>query len=100
MILGQFFIPFGALLSRPRKRDARRLARVAVFIMLIHYVDIYWLVVPTLSPDSFTFHWTSITAFAGIGLLAIAFTVWRMRGQFTVPVKDPYLETSLRYRQP
>jgi len=26
--------------------------------------------------------------------------VWRARGHFTVPVKDPYLSDSLRYKQP
>jgi hypothetical protein len=100
LIFGQFFIPFGALLSRSRKRDRRQLAAVAIWILLIHYVDIYWLVIPTLSPESFGFHWTSLTAFLGIGLCAVSFTVWRLRGNFTVPVRDPYLSDSLRYRQP
>jgi hypothetical protein len=100
LILGHFFIPFGALLSRSLKRNPRRLAAVAVWILLVHYIDIYWLVVPTLHPDGFTFHWTGATAFLGVGLLAIAFGVWRLRGKFAVPVKDPYLAESLRYRQP
>lgn len=100
LIFGQFFIPFGALLSRSLKRDRRKLALVAVWILAIHYVDVYWLIVPTLSPDSLGFHWTSITAFLGIGLLAVSFTVWRLRGRFTIPVKDPYLADSLGYKQP
>jgi hypothetical protein len=100
LIFGHFFIPFGALLSRSLKRDARKLSMVAVWILVIHYVDIYWLVVPTLSPQGMTFHWTSLTAFLGIGLLAVSFTVWRLRGRFTLPVKDPYLADSLGYRQP
>ena len=99
LIFGQFFVPFGALLSRSLKRDRRKLALVAIWILVIHYVDIYWLVIPTLSPESLGFHWTSLTAFVGIGLLAMSFTVWRLRGRFTVPVKDPYLATSLGYRQ-
>ena len=52
LIFGHFFIPFGALLSRSLKRDRRKLALVAVWILAIHYVDVYWLVVPTLSPRS------------------------------------------------
>jgi len=100
LIFGQFFIPFGALLSRSLKRDPRKLSVVALFILAVHYVDIYWLIVPTLSPDSVAFHWTNLTAFLGIGLLAIAFVVWRLRGRFPIPVKDPYLVDSLRYRQP
>ena len=73
---------------------------VAVWILVVHFADLYWLVMPTLHPEGFSFHWTTITAFLGVGLLSVAFTVWRMRGRFAIPVKDPYLADSLRYRQP
>ena len=100
LILGNFFIPFGALLSRELKRDPRKLAAVAAWILLVHLVDIYWLVMPTFSPEGVSFHWTTITAVVGMGLLAFAFGVSRVRGQYAVPIKDPYLADSLRYRQP
>ena len=100
LIVGHFFVPFGALLSRWLKRDRRWLAAVGVWILLVHYLDIYWLVMPTLHPDGFSLHWTSITAFVGMGLLAVAFVLWRARGRFTVPVRDPFLGDSLRYKQP
>jgi hypothetical protein len=100
MIVGNFFVPFGALLSRSLKRDPRKLIVVAIWILLVHYVDIYWLIMPTLDPTSATLHWTDLTAFFGMGLLAVAFGVSRLRGQYAVPIKDPYLGDSLRYRQP
>jgi hypothetical protein len=100
LIIGHFFIPFGLLLSRPLKRDPRRLGRVAIWMLIIHFVDIYWLVMPTLNPEGFSFHWTTLTAFLGVGFCAVAFAVSRVRGRFTLPVKDPYLAVSLRYRQP
>jgi hypothetical protein len=100
LIVGNFFVPFGALLSRSLKRDPRKLAIVAAWILLVHYVDLYWLIMPTIYPTEVSFHWTDATAFFGMGLLAIAFGVSRLRGQYAVPVKDPYLADSLRYRQP
>jgi len=100
MILGHFFVPFGALLSRSLKRTPKRLAIVAMWILLIHYIDIYWLVMPTLYPDGATFHWTQPVAFLGVGGVAIAFAVSRLRGRLPVPMRDPYLPESLRYRQP
>jgi hypothetical protein len=100
LIIGHFFLPFGALLSRPLKRDPRRLRLVAYWILFIHYVDIYWLVMPKLDQDGFRPHWTDVTAFFGVGLVAVAFGVSRMRGQFPMPIKDPYLAESVRYRQP
>jgi hypothetical protein len=98
LIFGHFFIPFGLLLSRARKRDPQRLARVGWFILLIHFFDIFWLVMPALYPEGFALHWTTLPAFLGVGLLAVAFTVSRLRGKLIIPVKDPYLAESLRYR--
>lgn len=100
LILGHFFIPFAALLSRSLKRNRAQLSLVAFWILLVHAVDLYWLIVPTLSPEGVAFHWTMITSFVGIGGLSIAFGLWRIRGQFTVPIRDPYLVDSLAYRQP
>jgi hypothetical protein len=100
MIVGNFFAPFGALLSRTLKRDSGKLRLVAAWILIVHFVDIYWLVMPTFYPDGVQFHWTTITAAAGIGLLAAAFGVSRLRGQYALPIRDPYLADSLRYKQP
>jgi hypothetical protein len=102
MIFGNFFLPFGALLSRSLKRDPNKLAIVAFWILLVHLVDIYWLIMPTFNPEGVTMGalGRSLLAFAGLGLLTIAFGVFRLRGIYAVPVKDPYLADSLRYRQP
>ncbi len=100
LIVGHFFIPFGALLSRTLKRDPQKLRLVAFWILFIHWVDVYWLVMPSLDHDGFKPHWTDFTAFFGVGLVAVAFTVWRLRGKLPIPVKDPYLAASIRYHQP
>jgi hypothetical protein len=100
LIVGHFFLPFGALLSRRLKRDPQKLKFVAYWMLFIHWVDVYWLVMPSLDPDGFKFHWTDVTAFFGVGLVAVAFTIWRLRGKLPVPVKDPYLAVSIRYHQP
>ncbi len=100
MIICNFFVPFGAMLSRSLKRDPAKLALVALWILIVHLVDIYWLVMPTFTPDGASFHWTLVTSVVGVGLLSIAFGVSRLRGQYAVPIKDPYLADSLRYKQP
>ncbi len=100
LVFGHFFIPFGLLLSRARKRNRSRLALVAFWILLVHSVDIYWLIMPTLNPQGLPFHWSLVTAFVGVGGLSVAFAIWRIRGHFTVPLRDPYLADSLAYKQP
>lgn len=95
-----FLLPFAILLSRNLKLQPRKLAVVAVYILGIHYVDLYWLVWPAHSEASPSFHWTLITAFLGVGGISVAFALWRAGGKYTVPVKDPYIADSLRYVQP
>ena len=100
LIITHFFVPFLTLLSRSLKRNPRRLAVMAVWLMAVNFLDLYWLIIPSLSPEKFAFHWTLPFAWLGVGGVAVAFAIWRLRGHFTVPVKDPFLAVSLRYRQP
>ena len=100
LLFGQFLLPFFTLLSRKLKLQPRRLAVVAVYILVMHAVDMYWLIWPAVSPQSPSFHWTLLTAFVGVGGIAVAGALWQARGRYTLPVKDPYISESLRYVQP
>lgn len=100
LVVGHFLGPFFMLLSRGRKRSITRLAPFAVWALFVHAVDMYWLIFPALDEANASFHWAIITSFVGIGGLTIAAAIWRIRGQYTIPVKDPFLNVSLRYRQP
>jgi len=97
LALFHFLVPFFLLLSRDLKRNPRALAFVAGGLLLVHWVDLYWLVMPHLHPGGPRPSLLDLTAFVGVGGAAVAFTVLRMRGTATVPVRDPYLEDSLRY---
>lgn len=96
----QFLIPFGILLSRNLKLQPRKLAVVAVYLLIVHAVDMYWLIFPAYNEEHPIFPWTIITAFVGVGGVAVGFALLRARGRYTVPVKDPYIAESLRYVQP
>lgn len=100
LALGQFVVPFFALLSRELKLRRRLLAATAVWLLAFHYLDLYWLVVPSLHEHAPAFHWTAVASFAGVGGIAVSFAIYLARGRYAVPVKDPYLAESLRYVQP
>jgi hypothetical protein len=100
ILFGQFLIPFFLLLSRDLKRNPGTLAAVAVWILVIHYVDLYWVVMPVGRTNGLGLHWTHLTAFVGVGGVSVAAAVFLLRGGRPVPVKDPFLEDSLRYVQP
>ncbi|HEX8434056.1 hypothetical protein [Archangium sp.] len=100
LFLMGFVVPFFTLLSRNLKLKPRLLAIVAVYLLVMHAVDLYWLIWPAYSPQGPSFHWTLLTAFAGVGGLSVAGAIFLARGRYTLPVKDPYISEALRYVQP
>jgi hypothetical protein len=53
LVLFHFAIPFAMLLSRPFKRDIRKLVWLAVWLMLMRYLDLFWIVEPNFSKTFF-----------------------------------------------
>jgi hypothetical protein len=49
LVLFGFVIPFAMLLSRPFKRDIRRLVWLATWMLLIRYLDLFWIIEPNFS---------------------------------------------------
>ncbi len=68
LVFLQFTLPFLLLLSRDLKRDARKLVPVALLVLVMRYVDLYWLVAPNPFPGTaaevhhLTYHWTYFAA--------------------------------------
>ncbi|MBM7113741.1 hypothetical protein [Archangium primigenium] len=100
LLVGHFLLPFFTLLSRKLKQRPQAMAVAGVYLLVIHAVDMYWLIWPAFSPRAPSFHWSLLTAFVGVGGTAVAGAFWLSKGRYTVPVKDPYISESLRYVQP
>jgi hypothetical protein len=49
LVLFHFVIPFAILLSRPFKRNIRKLVWVAILLLLMDYVDLFWIIEPNFS---------------------------------------------------
>lgn len=97
LVFFHFVIPFFLLLSRRLKRRPRPLAFMAAWILVVHYVDVYWVIMPRLHPDAPRPGPVDLAAWIGVGAAALAFVLWRLRGRPPVPVGDPFLPDSLRY---
>jgi hypothetical protein len=97
LMVGHIGIPFLLLLSRDLKLKPRRLAAVGAWILLMHAIDLYWVVMPKIRPEQLVPDWSNVTAFVGVGGVAIAFALFLMRGRHALPIKDPFIEDSLGY---
>ena len=93
IIVFHFLLPFFLLLSRDLKRDARRLAVVAVGIMIIRFVDLFWLVTPAFHPEGLSVHWLDAATLVGVGGIWLSVFVWQLNGHPLVAVNDPSLPT-------
>jgi hypothetical protein len=91
LVLFQFALPFMVLLSRNLKRNARRLAGVALIVLVSRLLDLFWLLTPGFSPERFSIHWMDAAAVLGVGGLWLSFFLWRLRGQPLLPLRDPAL---------
>jgi hypothetical protein len=93
----QFVLPFLILMPRERKRAWKPLVFMSFWILAAHYVDIYWVVMPSLSPAGPSPSWMDLAAFLGIGGISVAWVVSRLRGHPILPARDPFLADSLHY---
>lgn len=93
----RFFLPFVLLLPRAAKRCETHLRRVAFIILIGFWIDLNWIIMPSLLPGGFKFAWQDI-GFA-LGFLGLfAFWVRRFMAKHNlVPMKDPYLHESLHH---
>lgn len=97
MIVGHFVVPFALLLSQRLKRHPRALAAVAAWVLINHYADMYWLVLPALHPRLLAPHWLDAATLLTVVGACLAFGAWRAGERSLVPVRDPRLSAGLAY---
>lgn len=90
-IVLHFALPFVILLSRDLKRNARLLSMVAIGVIFMRFVDLYWLVTPAFSPRVLSIHWLDVVTLAGVGGVWLWFFVDQLKGRPLVPLQDPSL---------
>ena len=81
LIVGHFVLPFFGLISYAAKRSPRVLAGFGVWIVAMHYVDIYWMVLPAPPRRGRAPHWLDLAALLAVGGAALAFGVFSLRGK-------------------
>ena len=97
LIVGHFAVPFFFLMGRAVKRRGSTLAFGGVWLLTMHFIDLYWQVMPTLHPEGVRVSILDITAFVAIGGAFVAATSWLIRRQALVPLRDPRLAESLAF---
>ncbi|HSP99992.1 MAG TPA: hypothetical protein VL049_22440 [Candidatus Dormibacteraeota bacterium] len=89
--LFHFFLPFFVLLSRKLKKNPRRLIVVAVLMLVVRLLDLFWMIAPAFSPGKFVVHWMDIAAVLGVGGVWMAAFLWQLQARPILPLHDPAL---------
>ncbi len=101
LLFGHFAIPFVALLPVWVKKNPKLICSICVWILFVHMVDMYWVVIPERGPS--LYHelwvdgawWRDAVAFLTIGCLFTYLLLRSFRKSSLYPWRDPRLEESV-----
>jgi hypothetical protein len=74
----QFVVPFFCLLSRDFKRNHALLGCLAVGMLVVRLIDVYWTIVPSFDREGFALKWTDPLAVVGLFGLWTAALLWQL----------------------
>ncbi|MBL4702437.1 MAG: hypothetical protein JKX85_14400, partial [Phycisphaeraceae bacterium] len=97
LVIGHFFIPFLGLISRHIKRNNTLLVCWAIYLLVFHWVDLWWLVMPELSTQ-LKFGVIELGCLLGLGGLFTGAAIWIGSLNAIVPLHDPRLGESLAFK--
>ncbi|HVX16363.1 MAG TPA: hypothetical protein VHC22_34575 [Pirellulales bacterium] len=89
LMVFHFAVPFALLLSRDVKQRERRLMWLVAWLLLMRFVDLYWLAMPGVFPEHLVFPWQLPAATAAIGGFWLAVFFWRLAVRADLPIYDP-----------
>ncbi len=122
LLVGHFFAPFAALMSRYPKRFSNVLLWAAVWMLLLHAVDVYWMGMPAVPEEALREAGTvaelkemvggddgayaaydfdprhfDLTLLLGMLSLFVAGTVWGLGEKCLVAQRDPRLNEAMAF---
>jgi hypothetical protein len=106
LLVGHFVLPFLILLSADVKQRSRTLVKVAVWVLVMRWVDFFWNVAPTLQAQhaaegahgwSWSGVWIDVAAAVGIGGLFVWYFGRQLVQRPLLPKNDPFLAEALAH---
>jgi hypothetical protein len=98
LIVGKFFIPFFILIFRGSKRNLRLLQVMSIWILFMHYIDINFIIMPTVHHHDFQFGFYDISTMLGFAAIFIGGFKYITSKSALVPLKDTELIHSINHR--
>lgn len=97
LLVFRFAVPFLALLPRDAKRNDMNLAAVSILVLVMQYLDIYWLVYPNFFDGIPQFGFLEISIFVGFAGVFMKLMTGFMTKNNIVAIKDPRMHEALNH---
>ncbi len=110
LLVGHLFIPFLAMMGRTMRRNRKFMFFAPIYMLVMHWIDLYWLVMPQYSRAVPTAHGEAPASAMGflpfladvaclVGMLGLFFAIFCLvaRDKPLVAMKDPRLGEALNH---
>jgi hypothetical protein len=97
LIIGHFALPFMLLLSSDLKKQGRTLIVIALLVIGMRIVDLFWQIGPLHGEDHFGVHWLDAAAPVALGGVWLALFLWQLGTRPLLPLGEPYLHEALEH---
>src|SRR5215831_623229 len=94
VVIFHFFVPFFLLLSQDLKRRAQILSKIAVWLILMRLVDLFWMTRPEFTSSAVP-SWLDLVLPIALGGLWLGFFAFNLKQCPLLPVGDPKLEEAI-----
>jgi len=95
LVVFHFALPFLILLSRAVKRNPQLLVKVAIGVIVVRLIDLFWLIAPELHRDGFAVSWLDILLPLSLGSVWLGCFIAQLRGRPLLPLHDPQFYEAL-----
>lgn len=95
LVFGHFVLPFVVLISRGAKRNLRTMKLIAIWLLIMHWVDLYWVIMPNFSDNVWGSLWIDLGTMLALGGFGLWYFWRRLTSQPVLPVNDPKLAASI-----
>lgn len=97
LVFLSFAIPSYLLLMRPIKRRVETLSVLCGFLIVVNFVDVYWMVVPAFEKSGPRFYLLDFLLPVGMGGIWVAAFVRQLKSRPLLPLHDPRFEGALQH---
>jgi hypothetical protein len=84
-----FFVPFFLLLLRFVKKNPTRLRTLAIWIVIMRMLDVFWVVAPAWRQRGLEVAWTDPVALIGLGGIWLAYYIKNLKSRPLLATNDP-----------